>query len=733
MYSNKIEIETFSESPQRVAVIIAFRRSAHRANDLYRISDLLEKISNIGGIAAYIVDSGSPTETSKKLIEICRYYKCSYISINTENELFSIAKARNVGASFSLEEYVFFHDLDLIATNKFYETLVEDTYSNWATNKFQCYPCFYLTEDATASHDWYADKNIESLREDYHLGGCERIQNSALASSCILIERTYFLSIGGYDFDFYGHGFEDFEFANRLCHNYSIFQRPYDYYRDTKSWFTGRYEGFRCLFAMHGNIQLNRGLYLAHLWHANDRNSDYVKSTKRNFALLQAKLKDFDRSQQHPHPLPDLNNGKTVALGKPQHLFYKSIREALPSFGMLQYIDEAAIQDPDDFLTLLKRNKIDRVLFPNPYGNEQRLKIYRRLKDTNFPLLISDRGALNNSYFFDKNGFNADSSSYAPENWDTPIPDSDQEPLQQYMHGEITSDCALESQGRRRTPESTRAHLGITSPKVLFVPFQRPVDTVCKYFCGNISSYEKFVELVALLSQSLGADWTIVAKKHPLENERPSLSGVVWADDDMHFKDLISISEAVLVINSGVGLQALLWNKKVIVAGEAYYNHPGLALHGAEVSEIKKILGDNNLQTDPEKVKRFVHYLRYRFYSFGEASVKVTKLHGGHNHSATTKINFSEIRLQFVADRKIIRDSSRISKSSAIYREFRHYFEVRNLADTSQQKVVRSTDNPATRLASRIKTAGFIQRNIKKLLLQPKIALSDTKNILFGY
>ncbi|WP_444884579.1 capsular polysaccharide export protein, LipB/KpsS family [Microbulbifer sp. PSTR4-B] len=733
MYFNEIEIHRYSPAKKKVAVIFTFRHSEARPNDLLRIANILTKINRTADISTYLVDSGSPENISLQLRDICKQHTANYIKVRTDREIFSIGKARNIGASHALEDHIFFHDIDLIATDQFYLSLVKDVSTNWQTNKFNCYPCFYITQDSTESYDWSMDENINSVLEDYYLGHDGKIQNPALASSCLLIERTYFLSVGGVDFDFHGHGFEDFELMNRLCYNYPIFERPRDYYRDTKKWFTGRYEGFRALFSMHGRLQLSRGLYLIHLWHPNDSDSNYVKSTKRNANLLTKKLKEFDQKATHPTPLPDLNAGKTCALGNPNNLFYKSIRDAIPHFGELHFIEEKDINNLDEFHSWLIRKSIDRVLLPNPYGNENRLKIYQKLKNEQFPIIVSDRGALNNSYFFDENGFNFDSESYHPEFWDKPVPSSEREELESYIATEVASDTALEHQGQRQSPESIKRQLGIHSrKKILFVPFQRPVDTVCKYFCGPIKSYSGFLELVEELADTLDNDWVIVGKKHPLEDHYPELSRITWAQSDMHFKDLINISDAVLVINSGVGVQSLMWNKKVVVAGDAFYGHRGLTFQSANASEIEKILNDDSRYPDPEKIKRFIYFLLKKMYSFGEASVKITKLENGHNHSATTEIAFKEIRLP---NRQLTlnRNYSIIKRNSGVFRDFTLYFESRHPGQKKAQFNNPQFRGVFTRFKKRIAAPGFTRRNIKKLFSQPSTLITDTKNIISGY
>ncbi len=107
--------------------------------------------------------------------------------------------------------------------------------------------------------------------------------------------------------------------------------------------------------------------------------------------------------------------------------------------------------------------------------------------------------------------------------------------------------------------------LNLEGKKVLLVPFQRPSDTTIKYFSDPIGNFENFVSLVEDVNAELcqaGSLWALIAKRHPLEVERPSRN-LQFVDDETHINDLIDLADAVLVVNSGVGLLAQLWEKPV--------------------------------------------------------------------------------------------------------------------------------------------------------------------------
>ena len=79
-------------------------------------------------------------------------------------------------------------------------------------------------------------------------------------------------------------------------------------------------------------------------------------------------------------------------------------------------------------------------------------------------------------------------------------------------------------------------------------------------------------------------------------------------------RELIDGAEAVITVNSTVGLEALTLDRKVITLGEAHYNIDGLVLHADDRASLHAAfarLGD--WQPDDARRRRFI---RFVFNSF---------------------------------------------------------------------------------------------------------------------
>lgn len=333
-----------------------------------------------------------------------------------------------------------------------------------------------------------------------------------------------------------------------------------------------------------------------------------------------------------------------LALGSKEKASFTSIRVALAAMGNLHFRHEQSYKSTAEAVNEILLSAYDAVVMPNPYGNPRRLDIYRGLRSSGFPVIIFDRGALPESWFFDL-GFNADSPSMDESRWNTPLDPTQRSAIYTRIQTFKNVAPALEAQGPRRG-KAWRETLGIQSNvKVLFVPFQRPSDTTVRYFGDPIGSFEQFCTMVEELSQRLrdsGEEWIVVGKKHPLESIRPPCD-IPYVDDDVHINDLIEGADALLVINSGVGLLASLWEKPVIVSGTAFYRHDGLNRSASTVDEVLAHLTRLPV-VDPDIRDRFIHHLATRIYSFGSFETERVAMKDGSLRTVTRAIRFHELR-----------------------------------------------------------------------------------------
>ncbi|MFW6087979.1 MAG: hypothetical protein ACODAG_12290, partial [Myxococcota bacterium] len=262
---------------------------------------------------------------------------------------------------------------------------------------------------------------------------------------------------------------------------------------------------------------------------------------------------------------------RTLALGHPHTPHYRSIAGVLFAFGDVEFAPEQRFRRPARLLARFRRGGFDQVLMPNPYGNPTRLRLYRALREAGARIVVSERGALPASWYFD-HGFNADSPSYEPARWNHPLSDAQAEANRCHVEELRSSSEALERQGRRRPPQELRRDLGAAGRRLLLIPLQRPTDTVVQHFSGDVGGVEGVIQVAERLGAMLDAEdepWRVILEKHPLEDQAPPLRGghAVYAPDDTHVHDLLELADAVLTLNSGVGVLALAFGKPTLVLG----------------------------------------------------------------------------------------------------------------------------------------------------------------------
>lgn len=674
---NNFELKTsnINNKESSLGVIVPLRVSTDRQDAIDRLQFLKMDAACPNDVTFLIIDDGSPIEYSNKILAKCKEYNLGYAKINSESSIFSIGRCRNVGAMLLKTEYILFQDVDLMIYDGFYNTLlteidIQDLNSN--ARDFLMVPYIFLTEYGTKE---YLKLNERKRRQFFlHkaiIGDDNYIEKISCGTSATVYRRIYFLARGGNDDRFEGWGYEDLECNARCFRHANKFPTPSNWALDYKNFFTiCEYKGWKSGYRLFGDLLFTKGIATFHAWHPTGvAGSSYLSTVEKNRKLFNELLsKHSSKHISDPPHLPDLSQGRTLLFRSNP---FVSQREFAPRWGEILLMDESQFIDENSFLTYISENNISRVVFHNPYANEKMHILYQICRNQQIKYFVCERGALDRSFFFDPNGFLDDSSSYAPEKWDHPISLQAEKNVLDYIRLEKAGDNALESQNSRIGARNLRRQLGISSAqKVLFVALQRPGDSATRFFCGK-TTYHDYYTLIANIVEQLPEEWVAVIKKHPLEDEIPNFGSKAIFANDSHFKDLLSLSNAVLTFNSGIGILAMLWNIPVFLVGRAFYAHEDI---NKTVTCAKDILYwiDQNFSPDFEKIKRFIHYLAFEFYSFGDFITKPVLLTDGSRMTATTDIKIEVIRGLFDSDYHLInRKRAELSWNSLLYDRYR--------------------------------------------------------------
>lgn len=152
--------------------------------------------------------------------------------------------------------------------------------------------------------------------------------------------------------------------------------------------------------------------------------------------------------------------------------------------------------------------------------------------------------------------------------------------------------------------------------RYIFVPFQVDTDSQILLFSPWIDSMEGLFSLIKTVAYNI-PDIKFIFKEHPsspvdysyLHSEIDCEVG--FFANEYSTQELIENSIAVITINSTVGIESLLLNKKVICLGEAFYNIEGITLKAESESELKHIISNiDNIDLDREATLNFLRYLK---------------------------------------------------------------------------------------------------------------------------
>jgi capsular polysaccharide export protein len=152
----------------------------------------------------------------------------------------------------------------------------------------------------------------------------------------------------------------------------------------------------------------------------------------------------------------------------------------------------------------------------------------------------------------------------------------------------------------------------------IFVPFQVNTDSQVVLFSHWIKDMFDLVKQFDIAAAELGNKMpNIVFKPHPACDQKyDELITSYQGHSKLHFDTqtatpvLIQHADAVATINSTVGIESLLLDKKLIVMGQAFYSYPSLSLIADSQQALKQALLEVPAwQPNRQHIQQLFHYL----------------------------------------------------------------------------------------------------------------------------
>lgn len=166
------------------------------------------------------------------------------------------------------------------------------------------------------------------------------------------------------------------------------------------------------------------------------------------------------------------------------------------------------------------------------------------------------------------------------------------------------------------------AGLDALPERYIFAPFQVDSDTQIMLQSPWIKDMRRFFNILLRAFKQLDdPQLHLIFKEHPsAEFEYPDLHRKAGRESRIHIvnnrltQELIEHAEAVVTINSSVGIESLLFDRPVIVAGRAFYDIPGLVLKAdSEAALLDALHSVRTFRSEPLLRHNFLHYLESEY------------------------------------------------------------------------------------------------------------------------
>ncbi|WP_299496992.1 glycosyltransferase [uncultured Shewanella sp.] len=291
----------------KISFIIPYARRSFE-KDSTRLLSVINTLIHIPETDIIVFDSShKPTQNIPCADNII------YIHSPFTHKVYSPAIARNQAVNFSKSDYIFFIDVDLIVPDTLLNQLVSiaNTLMSINIKAFEMYPCFYLARESPFNNQINLNKQTQIVCLDSFMkGNNDIIESIALVTSCLLINRKWFIQLKGFDETFIGHGGEDLELICRLTLHYQKGKLPIDFCHDKKTIHPANYEGFRRYLTQYTLEHLFKFNFFIHRWHPRPLTHKYHRQRKSNETLLQTKIQRLmneNNTSISPHQPASLN------------------------------------------------------------------------------------------------------------------------------------------------------------------------------------------------------------------------------------------------------------------------------------------------------------------------------------------------------------------------------------------------------------------------------------------
>jgi len=263
------------------------------------------------------------------------------------------------------------------------------------------------------------------------------------------------------------------------------------------------------------------------------------------------------------------------------------------------------------------------VLWNIDYSINREIFDYR--KKHRLPVFCIERGCLPNTIYIDDNESIYKTDKFHYEMWNKPLYNTEQDLITGYIKNIRDNKYTLETQNSRNI--DTINTTGFS--QVIFCPLQRRDDTSVTYYGGWVKSVDNFYSIVKNLSNKY-KDVLFLIKNHPtdmLSARYKDNSTNFKFVDDYHVYDILELCDKVILINSGVGVFSMIYNKPCGILGKSFYHIPEVNTKINNEQDITTFIEDKSIAVNEEIALRYLYYLKFHYlYDANQKKDKSTNM-----------------------------------------------------------------------------------------------------------
>jgi capsular polysaccharide export protein len=186
---------------------------------------------------------------------------------------------------------------------------------------------------------------------------------------------------------------------------------------------------------------------------------------------------------------------------------------------------------------------------------------------------------------------------------------------------EVSQELVPRTAEKREDVKQLDASENLGDEPYIFCPLQVPGDSQITIYGDWVDSLDHMLDILSEAAERLPLGWHIRIKEHPSARVSfgEKLGGLacdrIRIDNDTNTMHQVAHAQAVLTINSSVGLQAFYFNKPVIVLGQAFYGFKPLTTKVSSASQLGSLIADpSQLSFNQSARNAFMNYLDVAYY-----------------------------------------------------------------------------------------------------------------------